>query len=126
MSNYGDDFNHKMKRDASDDELDDEDVAILNSFEFDQPNRGHIVPKEERMSMPYLTKYEKARILGTRALQISNNSPLMTTTDKVIDAYEIAELELKQGVIPLKIRRVMPDGRIEIWSLKELSMDYLS
>lgn len=28
------------------------------------------IPKEERQTTPYMTKYEKARILGTRALQI--------------------------------------------------------
>ena len=37
--------------------------------------RGKAVPKDQRTTTPYMTKYERARILGTRALQISMNAP---------------------------------------------------
>ena len=45
-----------------------------NVVEIDAPEEGHVgghaVPKEDRITTPYMTKYERARILGTRALQI--------------------------------------------------------
>ena len=54
----------------------------------------------------YLTKYEKANILGTRALQISKNSKIFVEIDdNMIDPYEIALKELNEGKCPMKIRR---------------------
>ncbi len=58
-----------------------------------------------------LTKYEKARLLGARALQISMGSPYYVKLSKQqleaiqYDPLEIAKMELKEGKIPLKIRR---------------------
>jgi hypothetical protein len=57
-----------------------EDEPINESNEIDvlvYPQTAEPIPKELRMSTPYMTKYEKARILGTRALQISMNAPIM-------------------------------------------------
>lgn len=50
------------------------------------------VPPDQRQTSKYMTKYEKARILGTRALQISKNAPILVTPGKdVSDPLEIAE-----------------------------------
>jgi len=52
------------------------------------------------------TRFEKARIIGARALQIRMGAPILIDIDKnIIDPVEIAILELKKGVIPLSIRR---------------------
>lgn len=68
-----------------------------------------------------LTKYEKARILGLRATQISKGAkPTVEITEGMTDALKIAEKELKFGNIPLIVRRYMPDGTFEDWSLNEL------
>lgn len=55
------------------------------------------IPKEERMTTPYMTKYEKARLLGTRALQISLNAPVMVDLDGETDPLQIAMKELREG-----------------------------
>lgn len=69
----------------------------------------------------YMTKYERARILGTRALQISKGAPvLVAVTGDTTDPLEIAKLELKERKIPIVIRRFLPDGSHEDWSLDEL------
>lgn len=52
-----------------------------------------------------MTKYEKARVLGTRALQISMNAPIMVDLEGETDPFQIAVKELSQGKIPLIIRR---------------------
>ena len=67
-----------------------------------------------------MTKYEKARILGTRALQISMNAPLMVEPEGLTDPLEIAMKELQQRKIPFIVRRHMPDGSYEDWGVQEL------
>jgi len=76
-----------------------------------------------RVTTPYLTKYERARVLGTRALQISMNAPVLVPLDGETDALQIAIKELSQRKIPLTIRRYLPDGSFEDWSVSELITD---
>ncbi|GAN05661.1 DNA-directed RNA polymerases i protein [Mucor ambiguus] len=79
--------------------------------------------RTERITTPYLTKYERARILGTRALQISLSAPVMIDIDGESDALKIANRELREKKIPLIIRRFMPDGTYEDWKVKDLIVD---
>lgn len=83
-------------------------------------NKTLSVPASRRETLPKLTKFERARILGTRALQISMNAPIFVETCGVDDPLEIARKELLQGVIPLVIRRTLPNGTYEEWTVKEL------
>ena len=53
------------------------------------------------------TKFEIARIIGARALQISMGAPLLTKTSEK-DTVKIAEDELKKGVLPITIKRPIP------------------
>lgn len=62
------------------------------------------------MKMSYLTKYELARILGTRAGQIANGAPVMVDVAGLMDPLEIAKKELEEGKIPIYVIRTMPDG----------------
>jgi len=88
-----------------------------------QPTTGIVgerQPNKDRITTPYLTKYERARVLGTRALQISMNAPVLVPLDGETDALQIAIKELSQRKIPLIIRRYLPDGSFEDWSVAEL------
>ena len=66
-----------------------------------------------------LTKYEMARILGARALQISMNAPLLIKIEKEdlekinYDALKIAEVELNSDILPISIKRSFPTKREE-------------
>lgn len=60
-----------------------------------------------------MTKYERARILGTRALQISMNAPVMVELAGETDPLAIALKELKAEKIPIIVRRYLPDGSYE-------------
>ena len=63
------------------------------------------------------TKYERARILGARALQIAMNAPLLVKIKKEdlekisFDALKIAEIELNSDVLPISIHKPMPKKR---------------
>lgn len=81
------------------------------------------IPREERTTTPYMTKYERARVLGTRALQISMNAPILVDIENATDPLQIAMKELQQKKIPLVIRRYLPDGSFEDWGCDELIVD---
>jgi len=58
-----------------------------------------------------LTRFEKARIVGARALQIAMGAPiLIDITRGSVSPIDIALLELDEGVLPINIRRTLPDG----------------
>lgn len=76
-----------------------------------------------RATLPYLSKYEKARILGARALQISMGAPVMVELSEETDSLDIAAKELKERKIPITIRRYLPSGKFEDWYLNELILD---
>ena len=67
-----------------------------------------------------MTKYERSRVLGTRALQISMNAPVMVDIAGETDPLKIAGKELRERKIPMIIRRYLPDGSYEDWNLDEL------
>jgi len=74
-------------------------------------------------TLPYLTKYEKARVLGQRAKQINMGAKaFVKVPDNVIDGYLIAEIELAQKRIPFIIRRPIFGGGCEYWNLKDLEI----
>ena len=79
-----------------------------------------VVDRDKRITTPYMTKYERARVLGTRALQISMCAPIMVELENETDPLQIAMKELKARKIPLIIRRYLPDGTCEDWTIDEL------
>lgn len=74
-------------------------------------------------TLPFLTKYEKARILGERAKQINAGAkPFIKIEDALIDGYLIALRELEEKKIPFIIRRPLPHGGSEYWKLADLEI----
>lgn len=74
--------------------------------------------KEEKLiGPPKLTKYEIARIIGARALQIEYGAPILIELPKEklekMSPIDIALEELRRGVLPIIIRRRLPDGRYQ-------------
>lgn len=76
-----------------------------------------------RKTTRYMTKYERARVLGARALQISMNAPVMVELHGETDPLEIAMKELREKKIPFTIRRYLPDGSFEDWGVNELIIE---
>ncbi|OAA58609.1 DNA-directed RNA polymerase and 3 subunit rpb6 [Niveomyces insectorum RCEF 264] len=78
------------------------------------------IPNDQRTTTPFMTKYERARILGTRALQISMNAPVLVDLEGETDPLQIAMKELREKKVPLIVRRYLPDGFYEDWTCEEL------
>jgi DNA-directed RNA polymerases I, II, and III subunit RPABC2 len=97
-----------------------EEGERIELLQQDEPGAGQAVDKDKRITTPYMTKYERARVLGTRALQISMCAPIMVELENETDPLQIAMKELKARKIPLIIRRYLPDGSFEDWSIDEL------
>ena len=73
---------------------------------------------------PKLTRFERARIVGARALQIAMGAPtLMEPSENVSNPIDIAVQELESGILPITIRRKLPDGTYQDIPLKWLLHD---
>ncbi len=72
---------------------------------------------------PKATRFEKARIVGARSLQISMGAPiLIELTDDLSSPIDIALAELEAGILPITIRRTLPDGTYQDIPLKWLNV----
>mgnify|MGYP001561112350 FL=1 len=73
----------------------------------------------EKIKHDEFTRYEIARILGARALQIAMNAPILIKLSKEelerirYDALKIAEIEFESGVLPISVKRPMPKKKEE-------------
>jgi DNA-directed RNA polymerase I, II, and III subunit RPABC2 len=83
---------------------------------------GNVIVDELHRTIPFLTKYERARIIGQRASQINSGSTpfIKNIPTNIIDGYLIAEMELEAKTIPFIIRRPLPNGGSEFWKVKDL------
>ncbi len=78
-------------------------------------------PDSIEIGPPKLTRFEKARVVGARALQISMGAPvLLDLKQERLSPIDVALLELDEGVLPISIRRSLPDGTSQNIPLKWL------
>lgn len=82
------------------------------------------ITKEEveiKIGPPWLTRFEISRIIGARALQLSMGAPVLIELPKGYDdPIKIAEYEFKKGILPISIRRALPNGSYQDIPLKVL------
>lgn len=133
-----------------DDEDDDDDDDILQKFDHETKKKyiaahhpeclsfnheetetlsrvvrdenGRIVDLYHK-TLPFLTKYEKTRILGIRTKQLNEGAkPYIDVNPTIIDGYIIAQLELEHKRLPFIIRRPIPNGGSELWKLQDLEI----
>lgn len=145
MSSSGFAMNTTYDTDDSDDDSDDDDLQKFNNTDktdiitqFHPELYNHNYDEIETMSkvvrnnsgtivdplhktLPFITKYEKARILGERAKQLNAGAqPFVKVDDNVIDGYLIALKEFEEKKIPFIIKRPLPNGGCEYWKLSDL------
>jgi len=73
---------------------------------------------------PKLTRFEKARIVGARSLQISMGAPILVEVSEGFSSpIDIALKELEAGILPMTIRRTLPDGTYQDIPLKWLMQE---
>ena len=92
-----------------------------------RPEENHLVSsteeggKEVCIGPPELTKYERARIIETRTLQIAMGAPILIPPDEAPpDPVLIAIMELERELLPITIRRTLPDGTYQDIPLRAL------
>ena len=107
-----------------DDDEEEIDIDVLDIEEKEEKEES-IEDKKINITVPFITKYEYPKIISTRAQQIAAGSPIFIDVNhedlKKQKPMEIAELELKQGKLNnIKIKRVLPNGKVEIRKLSEL------
>jgi DNA-directed RNA polymerase I, II, and III subunit RPABC2 len=116
----------KAKKDDDEEEQneDEEDLCDYDYGEIYDEKKEEplkIVDNNERITLPKLTKYERVRLIGTRAKQISLGAKILIKNVENLSPIEIAKLEVEQSMVPMKIKRILPDNTVEIWKLSELS-----
>jgi DNA-directed RNA polymerase I, II, and III subunit RPABC2 len=96
-------------------------VEIMAMAQVVRDELGNIIDELHR-TLPFITKFERARIIGQRASQINSGSKpfISNMPDNMIDGYLIAEMELEHKAIPFIIRRPLPNGGSEYWKIKDL------
>mmetsp|Transcript_24966 Transcript_24966/g.25584 ORF Transcript_24966/g.25584 Transcript_24966/m.25584 type:complete len:133 (+) Transcript_24966:35-433(+) len=122
---YQEEYEESYIEQQYENEYDESNQNTENEIKVDVLEVDNSVPidKSKRITTRYMTKYERARVLGTRALQISMNAPVMVDVEQETDALKIATKELRERKIPMIIRRYLPDNSYEDWSLDELIIE---
>ena len=127
IDDYGDASLNDEFNEGDEEEKEEEEQVDLEFIDVGEQQIKHKeVPanaekEKERITTRFLTKYEKARIIGSRALQISKNAPIMVEPEPgEWDPLKIAEKELVERKIPFIIRRYLPDGSFEDWKVSDL------
>tara|TARA_B110001450_G_C17586387_1_gene467111 strand:- start:559 stop:855 length:297 start_codon:yes stop_codon:yes gene_type:complete len=76
--------------------------------------------REDKVTQPYLTKYERAKIIGISAQQIeSGREPNIKIPESLTHVIDIAEYELKNKQTPFIIKRKLPNNKFEYWTLDQ-------
>jgi DNA-directed RNA polymerase I, II, and III subunit RPABC2 len=72
---------------------------------------------------PKLTRFEKARVVGARALQISMGAPILVeVSEGFTSPIDISLREIEVGILPITIRRTLPDSTYQDIPIKWLRM----
>ena len=79
-----------------------------------------IICDEHHQTLPFLTKFERARILGIRTQQLNSGHEAMVSRNGVSDGYQVALTEYKAKKIPFIIKRPLPNGKSEYWRFADL------
>jgi DNA-directed RNA polymerase subunit K/omega len=127
---YDDDEILKKKLSDDEEDEDNEENEKYNKNENDLYEPEFIdyslIDEEEKIEIdakitrPFLTKYEKVKLLAYRTNQLARGAKTMIKTKKLMSSKEIAIIELNEKVIPLLLLRPIPNGKSELWNIREL------
>jgi DNA-directed RNA polymerase I, II, and III subunit RPABC2 len=100
-----------------DDENKDDEKPSFKIISFDDIREN--ILKTPKKTIPFLTRFEKARIIGVRLQQLAYGAKPRIDTTNLRSMNEIVEQELIQRKIPFIIRRPLPNGTFEDWKMEE-------
>jgi DNA-directed RNA polymerase subunit K/omega len=95
---------------------------IKTSCHIIRNSQGNIIDPLHK-TLPFVTSYERARVIGERAKQIESGAkPFIEIPSNMIDGYLIALKEFESKKIPFIIQRPLPNGTSEYWKLSDLEI----
>jgi len=100
---------------------------------FNQDESGDLAPEKlivyvkgaGRITNPRMTRYEMVRIIGERTKQLTMGAKPLVKNFQDLSYEDIAVAELKLNMTPFKIKRPLPNNKVEIWEIKELDKKHL-
>ena len=124
--NIIDDYNDAVPQD----DINEEDDTMNNTNKEDEGDDHGIInftktlvdmsAMEKHSTTPFLTRFEKTRVIGARIQEINKGAPALVDTKGLRESKDIALKELAERKIPYIIRRPLPDGTFDDWKLAEL------
>jgi len=106
----------------SEEENDEIDSDISEDEDNVEIKKESIVKDEDRITKRILSKYEYVRLLSDRTIQLSQGAKSMISNTNNLSYKEIADLEIRNKVIPLIIERPLPNGLKERFKINELKL----
>ena len=98
----------------------DNETDIMHSQNINVENTYSNYFKNEKTTRPYITKFERAKIIGVRAEQLAVGAKAnIIVPEYLTDVRKIAENEFYEKKIPFIIRRKLPDGTFEYFRLTD-------
>jgi DNA-directed RNA polymerase subunit K/omega len=73
-----------------------------------------------------LTRFEVARLIGARSLQISLGAPIFVKSEKILNPIQLAKLEFKNKILPITIKRELPNGEINVIEIRSAIENWLT
>lgn len=133
MFEENDDIENEL---SNDNDFDEEDATDIMNIEDEEnvtgSNEGfklvtfknilENIEKNPKKTIPFLTKFERARIMGVRLQQLAYGAKPRINTENLKSIQEIVEQELIQRKIPFIIRRSLPNGSSEDWKIEEFEI----
>ena len=105
-----------------------DDMEYFNqdeSSEIQQEESTNFLTGDSRITNPRLTRYEMVRIIGERTKQLTMGAKPLVKNFQDLSYEEIAIEELKHNMSPFKIKRPLPNKKIEVWNIDELDKKHL-
>ena len=111
-----DDNSDSIDENTSEQELKERQINIVSVNEmYDNYTNAN------RVTKPFMTRFEKAKIIGVRSEMLANGAPALISVPKEITStYKIAEMEYKEKKIHLIIKRKLPNNTFEYWKMDDL------
>ena len=126
---YDNDYEPDFDMSEGDEEVGDiEEEGDMNLLTENEQKKINITTFEDilkkmngrkKQTIPILTKFERARIIGVREQQLALGAKPRINTDGLKNIEEICKKELIERKIPFIIRRTLPNGTFEDWKLSD-------
>jgi len=118
-NDYTNDNDFSEDEDITDLNLEDEEKEDSTFKILTYKNILENIEKKPKKTIPLLTKFERARIIGVRLQQLAYGAKPRVDTTNLRSINEIVDKELLERKIPFIIRRTLPNGSYEDWKLEE-------